>query len=321
MTEQVLTMRQPEEYGKVAVVFGGSSAERAISLLSGSAVFEALTDAGVDCIKLDPAEQSLALLKSESVDRVFLALHGPNGEDGVIQGYLKTLDIPFTGSNVSSSAITMNKLYTKQIWQQSNLPTAGYRVVKRNPPFTEKEARMLFAKQGPVLFVKPANEGSSVGMSKVRTPEELVSAVSLAHQYDDIALVENFISGKEYTVAILGNRALPSICMQTPREFYDYIAKYESTTTQYFCPSGLSEEDELKIRHLALNAFDAVGCSGWGRVDFIREGDKGDFFLLEINTIPGMTKSSLVPKAAQAAGMNFQQLVLAILDTSFEMEE
>ncbi|TQV89891.1 D-alanine--D-alanine ligase [Aliikangiella coralliicola] len=309
--------RTPQEYGRVAVLLGGHSAEREVSLQSGEAIYAALISAGVDAVKIDPVDGLYEQLKSQNITRVFIALHGRDGEDGVVQGFLKTLNIPFTGSDVGSAAISMNKLLSKQIWQQLEIPTARFSTVKHGESFSEVDARRLFAKLGSVLFVKPVKEGSSVGMSKVKTPQELISAVKLAHQYDVHALVESYISGKEYTVTVLKGKALPSISMQTPREFYDYEAKYESTTTEYFCPSGLNDIDESEVQSLALRAFESLGCTGWGRVDFIREGESGPFLILEANTVPGMTESSLVPKAANAVGISFEKLVFHILDTSF----
>ncbi|WP_444998585.1 D-alanine--D-alanine ligase [Aliikangiella sp. IMCC44359] len=313
--------RKPQDYGKVAVLLGGRSAEREISLLSGNAIYNALQDAGVNVVKVDPVDGLYEQLNGQQVDRAFIALHGRDGEDGVVQGFLKSIGIPYTGSGVASSAIAMNKLFSKQLWQQVGIPTAQFRTVKKNQLFTDNDARALFAELGSILFVKPIKEGSSVGMSKVATSAALLKAIQLAHQFDSCALIESYITGKEYTVSILNGEALPSISMQTPRDFYDYEAKYKSTTTEYFCPSGLNEMDEKIICGLAVKAFGALGCSGWGRVDFIRDGDEGEFLILEANTVPGMTESSLVPKAANAKGMSFQQLVLNILDTSFEHED
>lgn len=319
--EQLQPSREPQEYGRVAVLLGGSSAEREISLKSGEAVFRGLTKAGVDAVKIDPASDLYEQLIDKKIDRAFIVLHGRGGEDGVVQGFLETLNIPYTGSDVASAAISMNKLLSKQVWRQMGFATAHFEAVRRGSNFDLNKARRLLAKLGPNLFVKPVKEGSSVGMSKVKSAEELVEAVVLAHRYDEHALVESFIAGKEYTVSILKEYALPSISMQTPRDFYDYEAKYKSTETEYFCPSGLSEVDENKIGELALSAFEALGCSGWGRIDFIRDGRDGEFLILEANTVPGMTESSLVPKAANALGIDFESLVLQILDTSFKGEE
>ena len=318
MLAQLTSNRKSADYGRVAVLLGGSSAEREVSLSSGEAIYQGLKKSGVDVVKIDPVDGLYEQLIKHKIDRAFIALHGREGEDGVVQGFLQSLDIPYTGSNVASAAISMNKLLSKQVWQQLGIPTAHFSTVAREDTFTVNEARRLLAKLGPNLFVKPVKEGSSVGMSKVATPEELVTAVELAHHYDRQALVESYISGKEYTVSIVKGVALPSISMQTPRDFYDYEAKYQSTTTEYFCPSGLSDSEEKVLSELAISAFVALGCSGWGRVDFIREGHNGKFLILEANTVPGMTETSLVPKAAKVIGVNFEQLVLHILDTSFE---
>lgn len=317
MKAQLTTDRKPQDYGKVAVLLGGSSAERAVSLKSGEAIYQALIQSGVNAVKIDPLDGLYESLTQQKIERAFIALHGRDGEDGVVQGFLKVLNIPFTGSDVASAAIAMNKLVCKQIWQQLDIATADFIAVSKNDHFSIDDAKQSFVRLGEQLFVKPVKEGSSVGMSKVSSAAELVAAIKLAHQYDNTALVESFISGKEYTVSILKGNALPSISMQTPREFYDYEAKYHSTATEYFCPSGLSESDESRLSKLALKAFSSLGCSGWGRVDFIRNGIDGEFLILEANTVPGMTESSLVPKSAGAIGISFEQLVLHILDTSF----
>ena len=318
MNSNLKLTRKPSDYGRVAVLLGGNSAERDISLLSGEAIYNGLKTAGVDVVKIDARNSLYEQLVDNRVERAFIALHGRDGEDGVVQGFLQTLGIPFTGTSVASAALSMNKLLSKQVWQQMGIPTSRFSYVTRGCEFEQVEARRLFAKLGPILFVKPVKEGSSVGMSKVKTAQELIDAVKLAHKYDKHALIESFISGKEYTVSILKGETLPSISMVTPRDFYDYEAKYHSDKTEYFCPSGLSDKEELELQGLAARAFDALGCSGWGRVDFIRDGDIGEFLILEANTVPGMTESSLVPKAAKAIGINFSELVLHILDTSFK---
>lgn len=318
MNSNLKLTRQPSDYGKVAVLLGGNSAERDISLLSGEAIYNGLKSAEVDVVKIDTRNSLYEQLIENKIERAFIALHGRDGEDGVVQGFLQTLGIPFTGTSVASAALSMDKLLSKQVWQQMGIPTSRFSHVTRGDQFEQVEARRLFAKLGPVLFVKPVKEGSSVGMSKVKTAQELIDAVKLAHQYDKHALIESFISGKEYTVSILKGETLPSISMVTPRDFYDYEAKYHSDKTEYFCPSGLTDKEELELQNLAAKAFDALGCSGWGRVDFIRDGDIGEFLILEANTVPGMTESSLVPKAAQTVGIDFNQLVLHILDTSFK---
>ncbi len=302
-------------FGRVAVLLGGNSAEREISLLSGSAIYQALANQGVDVVKIDTQQADYSLLLDGEVDRVFIALHGRDGEDGMVQGFLKMLNIPFTGSDLASSAIAMNKLHSKRIWQSLGLPTAPFEKVARQFKFNNVMAKTLMDKIGNTLFVKPIREGSSVGMSKTQSAEALVEAVELAQQFDDV-LIEKFVQGKEYTVSLLNDKALPSISMVTPNEFYDYDAKYCSSSTEYFCPSGLDEKQEAHLKSQALIAFKALGCSGWGRVDFIKDESSQEFMLLEANTVPGMTKTSLVPKAAAQAGMSFDELVLQILATS-----
>ncbi len=318
MNEKLNLTRKAEDYGRVAVLCGGCSAEREVSLSSGQAIYLALTAAGVDVVKIDTQKDLYQSLSEQKITRAFIALHGRDGEDGVVQGFLQVLGIPFTGSNVSGASVSMNKLLSKRLFQQAEIATAQFSAIRKNEPFDQDAARLIFARLGPVLFVKPVNEGSSVGMSKVRTPDELITAVKLAHQFDDYALIESFISGKEYTVSILKGVALPSISMQTPRDFYDYEAKYQANTTEYFCPSGLSDGEEAFLSQLALRVFELLGCQGWGRVDFIRDGIDGEFLILEANTVPGMTETSLVPKAANAVGVSFKDLVLHILDTSFD---
>ncbi len=316
-TQQSKYSFEPSSFGRVAVLLGGNSAEREISLLSGNAIYEALKSAGIDAIKIDTKEQNYHQLLQQDISRVFIALHGRDGEDGVVQGYLRMLNIPFTGSDLASSALAMNKLNSKRIWQNLGLSTAPFEKVSRKFSFNESLASVVMNKLGDVLFVKPIREGSSVGMSKTHSVEELVKAVELAQQFDDV-LIETFVSGKEYTVTILQDKALPSISMITPNEFYDYDAKYCSNETEYFCPSGLEPEQEEALREQALKSFKALGCSGWGRVDFIQNDVTREFMLLEANTVPGMTKTSLVPKAAAVAGISFEQLVIRILATSLE---
>jgi D-alanine-D-alanine ligase len=308
----------PQAYGKVAVLAGGTSAERDISLNSGEAVCSALKTCGIDAIIIDPANNIYQELKSHKVDRAFIALHGRGGEDGVMQGFLKTLGIPFTGSNVMGSALAMNKFLSKQVWQQMEIKTAPFVQLGINDIKTEKEAANLFSDLGKILFLKPVKEGSSVGMSKVSSPAECLSGLEQAYKYDKQILVERFIAGAEYSVPIIQNQTLPSIRVNTPRDFYDYQAKYQVNDTEYNCPSGLNKQDEALLSGIALKAFSAIGCSGWGRVDFIRSESDGEFYILEVNTIPGMTQSSLVPKSAQAKGISFDELVIQILNTSFE---
>ncbi len=308
--------RGVKEFGKVAVLMGGNSAEREISLKSGNAVLAGLLRKGVDAISVDPKIDALEELKNMKIDRVWNALHGRGGEDGTIQGMLQLLGIPFTGSGVLGSAIAMDKWRSKLIWKTLGLPVAPHMLVTSNTQVNESFLRNVVAKLGPTLFVKPSHEGSSVGMSKVTSVETLEHAIQTAQQFDTEVLVESFVDGREYTVSILNGRALPSISMVTPREFYDYEAKYHSNETQYFCPSGLIETEEKELANIALTAFDAIGCSGWGRVDFIRDNRDGRFKILEANTVPGMTETSLVPKAAKQVGISFDDLTIEILKTS-----
>lgn len=303
--------KKQRNFGKVAVMMGGHSAEREISLKSGEAVLKTLLDAGVDAHAFDTAEQTLAELTEQQFDRVFIALHGRGGEDGTIQGALEYLNIPYTGSGVLASALAMDKARCKQIWQSLTLKTADYFVAKKQErAFIDLNAVLI--RLGASAMVKPVCEGSSVGMAKVTNEQELKQALDNAFQYDDDVLVEQWIEGNEYTVAVLGDEALPSICLKTPHDFYDYKAKYQSNTTEYLCPSGLSNEQEALIQSIAVKAYKAIGVSGWGRVDFMQDAS-GDFYLLEVNTVPGMTEKSLVPMAAKVHGLDFQALVLEIL--------
>lgn len=297
------------QFGKVAVLMGGNSAERVISLKSGNAVLEALLQQGIDAIGIDTATQ-LHLLTEQEIDRVFIALHGRGGEDGTIQGYLETLNLPYTGSRVLGSALAMDKLRTKQIWQATDFPTPTSIILHENTDFN-----VVAAQLGLPLMVKPVLEGSSVGMAKVKAVDELKQAWQQAAEYQCTVIAEKFVTGVEYTVAILHNRALPVICLETPRDFYDFAAKYTENTTQYICPCGLSESEEQKLQDLALRAFHAVGVSGWGRVDMICD-ENGQPHLLEVNTVPGMTDHSLVPMAAKQTGIDFGQLCIEILKTA-----
>ncbi|MDN4503861.1 D-alanine--D-alanine ligase [Alteromonadaceae bacterium BrNp21-10] len=307
-------MSNLQHYGKVAVMFGGHSAEREVSLRSGLAVLDALQQAGVDAIKFDPQEQALLELPTQQFDRVLIMLHGRGGEDGSMQGALQQLNIPYTGSGVLGSALAMDKVRTKGIFQSLGLPTAKYQVVEKSG-FDAGSCEGIMAEFGGAIMVKPAQEGSSIGMAKVNNSAQLLSAIKDAFNYDNEVLLEQYIVGSEYTVSILQDRALPSIRMSTPREFYDYEAKYQSDSTQYFCPSGASVELEAQLADLAVKAFKAVAASGWGRVDFMCD-QQGQLYLLEVNTVPGMTAKSLVPMAAKQAGLSFAQLSLAILDSA-----
>ncbi|GLS82200.1 D-alanine--D-alanine ligase [Paraferrimonas haliotis] len=303
-------MTKPTELGKVAVLLGGHSAEREISLKSGAAVLNALLEEGVDAISFDPANRNISELLTLGVDRAFIALHGRGGEDGTMQGALQTLGIKYTGSRVLGSALAMDKGLCKQIWRNLGLTTAPYRLIEQ-AQFSEMDCQAVLAQLGGVAMVKPVCEGSSVGMAKVSDADQLQQALTLAFKYDAQVLVEQWLTGQEYTVAIVADNVLPSIRMTTPNEFYDYQAKYQSNTTEYFCPSGLSEDEEADIAQLSLAAYKAVGVSGWGRVDLMRDA-QGRFNLLEVNTAPGMTEKSLVPQAARQAGISFNELVLTI---------
>ncbi|MCA6952563.1 D-alanine--D-alanine ligase [Pectobacterium polaris] len=299
---------------KVAVLLGGTSAEREVSLLSGQAVLAGLKEAGINAHAVDTRDFPVTKLKEEGFTNVFIALHGRGGEDGTLQGVLEFLGLPYTGSGVMASALTMDKLRTKQVWQTVGLPVSPYVSLDRRQ-YSETAANALLAKfahLGLPLIVKPSREGSSVGMSKVNTLSELPAALEEAFRHDDDVLVEKWLTGPEYTVAILGDDVLPSIRIQPAGTFYDYEAKYLSDDTQYFCPSGLSDEQEQALAGLAMAAYRAVDCSGWGRVDFMLDSD-GAFYLLEVNTSPGMTSHSLVPMAARQRGLTFSQLVVKIL--------
>jgi len=300
-----------QEFGRVAVLYGGSSAEREISLLTGAAVLAALKRRGVDAHAFDPAGRPLGELVAERFARVWIALHGPGGEDGTLQGALEFLGVPYTGSGVLGSALGMDKLRTKRLAQAVGIATAEFLVLTGPQDFEVALERL-----GLPLIVKPATQGSSVGMTKVERAADLPAAYAAAAAHDDSILAERWITGGEYTVAILQGQALPSIRIETPKAFYDYEAKYFRDDTRYFCPSGLSAPAERHLGSLALATFEATGAQGWGRVDFMMDGT-GRPLLLEINTVPGMTDHSLVPMAARAAGIDFDELVWRVLETSF----
>jgi D-alanine-D-alanine ligase len=295
-------------FGKVAVLFGGKSAEREVSLKSGSMVLAALKKKGVDAHPFDPKERSLEDLGRERFERVFIALHGRFGEDGTVQGVLEWLGIPYTGSGVLASALAMDKLRTKRMWAAEGLPTAPYSVLEK-----DTDLKAVAKRLGVPMFVKPASEGSSVGMSKVRKASALDEAFALAVNYDPVVIAEKFIDGPELTVAILGEQALPIIRIETPREFYDYEAKYIANDTKYLIPCGVSEKKEKELQALCLKAFKALGCRGWGRVDLMLD-KRGKAYLLEINTSPGMTDHSLVPMAARAVGISYEDLCVKVLE-------
>lgn len=296
---------------KVAVLFGGTSAEREVSLQSGQAVLAGLCEAGIEAYPIDPKTYDVTRLKQDGFNKVFIALHGRGGEDGTLQGVLEFLAIPYTGSGVMASALTMDKVRTKLIWQAMGLPIANF-VALNKAQRAGINAQEIVNHLGLPLIVKPSNEGSSVGMSRVETLAKLIPAIEKAFEHDESVLVEAWLSGPEYTVAVIGDEVMPSIRIQPAGVFYDYEAKYLSDKTQYFCPSGLSAEREREMADLALAAYQAVGCCGWGRVDVMLDKN-GNMNLLEVNTSPGMTSHSLVPMAAKQNGLSFSQLVVKIL--------
>lgn len=300
----------PKNFGRVNVLMGGSSAERKISLASGCAVLESLRRQGVDAEAVDPADRWMTVLCRHRPDRVFIMLHGRGGEDGTIQGALDLLGVPYTGSGISGSVLAMDKMRCKWIWQGCGLPTPRFVKLKQ-----DSEHGRIAAEIGLPLVVKPANEGSSLGMTIVNTVDEMAAAWSDARSYDENVIAEQWINGREYTVAILGEQALPLVRIETPRRFYDYIAKYDADDTRYYCPSGLDHTREQSLQAIARSAFYAIGAQGWGRVDIICDVEERPW-LIEVNTVPGMTDHSLVPKAAQAANISFDTLVWRILETS-----
>ena len=305
-----MTASSMGKFGRVGLLYGGTSSEREVSLMSGAAVHQALQNLGVDVVLIDAQNDLLQTLPSHNLDRVFIALHGPGGEDGTLQGALEYLGLPYTGSGVLASALAMDKLRCKQMWQGIGLATADFAVLDSQSDWTA-----IMQSLGGKAMVKPACEGSSIGMSRAETPEQLQLAWKQAAEFDMTVIAEPLLEGAEYTVAILGDQALPSIRISTDEVFYDYQAKYVSDATQYQCPSDLSPERETEIRQLSMDAFNTVGCRGWGRVDLMVDSNN-KFQLLEVNTSPGMTSHSLVPMAAKAAGLDFDQLVLAILEES-----
>ena len=300
---------------KVAVLLGGVSAEREVSLNSGAAVLAGLREGGVDAHPIDPRDVDVTRLKAMGFDKAFIALHGRGGEDGTLQGLLEITGVPYTGSGVMASAISMDKLRSKLLWQGAGLPVAPWVALTRSEfeSGLNNDVIQRIAALGLPVIVKPSREGSSVGMSKVEESGALAAALALAFQHDDEVLIEKWLSGPEFTVAMLGKEILPSIRIQPAGTFYDYEAKYLSDETKYFCPSGLEAEDEANLQNLVLNAWRALGCRGWGRIDAMLDSD-GQFYLLEANTAPGMTSHSLVPMAARQAGLTFSQLVVRILE-------
>ena len=298
-----------KDFGKVAVLYGGTSSEREISLISGQAVINSLLRSGIEVVGIDTAQSLLSQLTQTSFDRVFIMLHGRGGEDGTIQGFLEHLGLPYTGSGVLGSALAMDKYRTKQLWQGVHLPTPDFVLLSEHI-----SPEQVVAQLGLPLIVKPALEGSSVGITKVCHLQDLNKAWQIASQFGSPVLAERYIQGAEYTAAILDGTPLPLIRLETSRDFYDFEAKYHDSKTIYRCPCGLSTMQEKNIQELALQAFLTIGGKGWGRVD-IRCDESGQPWLLEVNTVPGMTDHSLVPMAAQAAGLSFDELVLRILAT------
>lgn len=302
---------------KIAVLLGGASAEREVSLNSGAAVLKALQDEGfTDVHAIDPKEFPVEDLKKQGFQRVFNILHGRGGEDGSLQGLLEQLGIPYTGCGVMSSALTMDKMRTKLLWKAVGLPVAEMVVITKETR-SQLDAQAVVAKLGLPLMVKPSLEGSSVGLTKVKKVEELAAAVDTALTHDDTVLIEEWLAGQEFSVPVLGGKVLPSILIKPAGEFYDYDAKYLLDSTQYFCPSGLSEERENELRSLVKQAYDIVGCRGWSRIDVMTD-TQGRFRLVEVNTNPGMTSHSLFPMAAKVVGYSFSQLVVKILELSAE---
>jgi D-alanine-D-alanine ligase len=315
MQDQRHTVSDAPDFGRVAVMLGGDSCEREVSLDTGAAVLNALQSKGVDAHAWDPAGQSMVEFANAEFDRVWIALHGPGGEDGALQGALQWLGMPYTGSGVMASAIAMDKVRSKHLFCAAGIPTPEYAVVR-----SAADASVAAEQIGFPLIIKPSGQGSSVGMSKIFERRELNDAVEVALQYGDTALLECCINGDEFTVAVLQGRALPSIRIVTPRVFYDYRAKYESDRTEYICKGTANDTDEALYAGLAVAAFEELGCTGWGRVDFMTGAD-GQPLVLEVNTVPGMTSHSLVPMAAQEDGIGFDELCWRVLETSFAPDE
>ena len=295
------------KFGRVAVLYGGDSAEREVSLSSGQAIFDALQGRGVDVVLIDAVDDVVSKIQKAQADRIFIALHGAGGEDGRVQALLEFLNLPFTGSGVQASALAMDKWFSKQIFTVSDIPTPQYRLLEKDTDLND-----VVNELGEALMIKPAHEGSSIGMSKINARQDLLAAYEAAVAYDQCVFAEQVIVGDEYTVAILNGQALPVIKLETDHLFYDYDAKYISNDTRYICPCGLSAEQEQKLQRLAVKTFESLGCVGWGRVDFMADAES-NFYALEVNTVPGMTDHSLVPMAAKQAGMQFDELVISIL--------
>jgi len=299
------------DYGKVAVLMGGWSAEREISLQSGAAVLAALQQGGIDAHGIDVGRDIAAVLGAGDYSRALIMLHGRGGEDGAMQGLLEVMGLPYTGSGILGSALAMDKLRCKQVWAAEGFPTPEFRVLE-----TEQDCADALAQLGLPLIIKPASEGSSIGMSKVEVEDEMLPAFKTARECEGVIIAEKWITGDEYTAAILNRSVLPMIRLETDRKFYDYVAKYESNDTRYICPCGLDESVEKALGSIMLNAFEAIDASGWGRVDFMLDADQQPW-LIEANTVPGMTSHSLVPMAAKQAGIGFNELVIEILRSSY----
>ena len=306
---QKLDQLKPADLGFVAVLCGGESAEREISLQSGHAVADALQQLGIRNQLVDVGPDIVIKLQQLKPDLVFIALHGRGGEDGSIQGVLEFLKLPYTGSGVLASALTLNKAQTKRVWQHEDLPTSPWATLSADTDWAS-----LLSELGGHVMVKPVSEGSSLGMSQAKTAEQLQQAFELASQFDLEVMAEQWISGEEYTVGVLQDEVMPVIQLKTPEQFYTYEAKYLSDQTRYLCPAPIPEQDRLEVQGLAKSAFDLLGCSGWGRVDLMRT-ESGELLLLEANTVPGLTTHSLVPIAAQEMGIDFSSLILLILDS------
>lgn len=297
-------------FGKVAVLLGGSTAERDVSLKSGAMILKGLLNKNIDAFSIDADSSVLTRLQDTKANRVFIALHGPWGENGIIQGALETIEMPYTGSGVLGCALSMDKVRSKQLWIGTGIPTPDFVELRK-----QGDLQQAVDTLGLPLFVKPVHEGSSIGVSRVNSEDALEQAWASAKKLDREVMAEVCIEGPELTIAVLQDHALPTIRLETPRTFYDYEAKYHSDTTQYLCPCGLAQELEADLQKLALRAFQVLGCSGWGRVDLMLDQSDNPYFL-EVNTVPGMTDHSLVPMAAKEAGMEFPELVERILETS-----
>lgn len=305
-----MAFRNPKEYGKVAVLMGGTSAEREMSLQSGKSVLAALLNKGVDAYAVDAAHDAIYTLQQGDYNRVFNILHGRGGEDGVIQGALEMIGLPYTGSGVLASALGMNKLRTKEIWKANELPTPEFLRLSR-----KSDIPRVVEKLGLPVMVKPAREGSSIGVAKANSADDVDRAWHDALEFDDIVIAERFVRGGEYTIGIVGRNALPIIRVETPSGFFDYHAKRAANPANYFCPSGLDTAREESYKNLALKAFEALGAKGWARVDMMAD-EQGKPWLIEINTLPGMSDQDLIPMAAKAAGIEYDDLVLSILESS-----